>query len=117
MVLELLVLSGRSLPSRVDDDDSRSTAGKNHQMDAKRRAFINTMPISWNPGMAPLRFRFTDGVMVGATPDRNGLRPSRYTVTKDDYLIMASESGVVDIDRRTLNIVDACNLVVSLLQI
>ncbi|MBO0186178.1 hypothetical protein J0683_25270, partial [Vibrio parahaemolyticus] len=46
----------------------------------------------------PATVCFTDGVQVGATLDRNGLRPSRYTVTKDNFLVMASESGVVDIE-------------------
>ena len=50
------------------------------------------------PWDGPASITFTDGRIVGATPDRNGLRPSRYVVTDDDRVIMASEVGVLDID-------------------
>src|SRR3546814_18893 len=50
------------------------------------------------PWDGPASITFTDGKFIGATLDRNGLRPSRYLVTNDDYVVMASESGVLDID-------------------
>lgn len=67
-------------------------------MDPARRAFYQFHANMMEPWDGPASVCFTDGVQVGATLDRNGLRPSRYTVTKDDFLIMASESGAVEID-------------------
>jgi glutamate synthase (NADPH/NADH) large chain len=96
MVLELLVLSGRSLPHALMMMIPEAWQ-ENQQMDPKRRAFYRYHANVMEPWDGPASVCFTDGVIVGATLDRNGLRPSRYTVTKDDYLIMASESGVVDI--------------------
>ncbi|MDW6001717.1 glutamate synthase large subunit [Vibrio mangrovi] len=97
MVLELLVLSGRSLPHALMMMIPEAWQ-ENTQMDAKRRAFYQYHANVMEPWDGPASVCFSDGVMVGATLDRNGLRPSRYTVTKDDFLIMASESGVVDIE-------------------
>ncbi|WP_038183291.1 glutamate synthase large subunit [Vibrio rhizosphaerae] len=96
MVLELLVLSGRSLPHALMMMIPEAWQ-ENKKMDAKRRAFYQYHANVMEPWDGPASVCFSDGVMVGATLDRNGLRPSRYTVTKDDFLIMASESGVVDI--------------------
>ncbi|CAM3516108.1 Ferredoxin-dependent glutamate synthase 1 [Vibrio aerogenes CECT 7868] len=96
MVLELLVLSGRSLPHALMMMIPEAWQ-ENQQMDPKRRAFYRYHANVMEPWDGPASVCFTDGVIVGATLDRNGLRPSRYTVTKDDFLIMASESGVVDI--------------------
>ncbi|SHO56694.1 glutamate synthase large subunit [Vibrio quintilis] len=97
MVLELLVLSGRTLPHALMMMIPEAWQ-ENQQMDPKRRAFYRYHANVMEPWDGPASVCFTDGVIVGATLDRNGLRPSRYTVTKDDYLIMASESGVVDIE-------------------
>jgi glutamate synthase (NADPH/NADH) large chain len=96
MVLELLVLSGRSLPHALMMMIPEAWQ-ENKTMDAKRRAFYQYHANVMEPWDGPASVCFSDGVMVDATLDRNGLRPSRYTVTKDDFLIMASESGVVDI--------------------
>lgn len=97
MVLELLVLSGRSLPHALMMMIPEAWQ-ENKAMDPKRRAFYQYHANVMEPWDGPASVCFTDGVQVGATLDRNGLRPSRYTVTKDDFLIMASESGVVEID-------------------
>ncbi|MCD9499239.1 glutamate synthase large subunit [Photobacterium carnosum] len=96
MALELLVLSGRSLPHALMMLIPEAWQ-ENTSMDPKRRAFYQYHANIMEPWDGPASICFTDGVQVGATLDRNGLRPSRYTVTKDDFLIMASESGVVKI--------------------
>ncbi len=96
MALELLVLSGRSLPHALMMMIPEAWQ-ENKNLDPKRRAFYQYHASIMEPWDGPASVCFTDGVQVGATLDRNGLRPSRYTVTKDDYLVMASESGVVKI--------------------
>jgi glutamate synthase (NADPH) large chain len=96
MALELLVLSGRSLPHALMMMIPEAWQ-ENKAMDPKRRAFYQYHANLMEPWDGPASVCFTDGVQVGATLDRNGLRPSRYTVTKDDFLVMASESGVVNI--------------------
>jgi glutamate synthase (NADPH/NADH) large chain len=96
MALELLVLSGRSLPHALMMMIPEAWQ-ENKTMDPSRRAFYQYHANLMEPWDGPASVCFTDGVQVGATLDRNGLRPSRYCVTKDDFLIMASETGVVDI--------------------
>jgi len=96
MALELLVLSGRSLPHALMMMIPEAWQ-ENKNMDPTRRAFYQYHANIMEPWDGPASVCFTDGVQVGATLDRNGLRPSRYCVTKDDFLIMASESGVVEI--------------------
>jgi len=66
-------------------------------MDAEKRAFYEYHSCLQEPWDGPASIAFTDGVRIGATLDRNGLRPSRYYVTKDDRVIMASEVGVLDL--------------------
>ncbi|WP_354623727.1 glutamate synthase large subunit [Psychromonas sp. MME2] len=97
MALELLVLSGRSLPHALMMMIPEAWQ-ENKNMDPTRRAFYQYHANLMEPWDGPASVCFTDGVQVGATLDRNGLRPSRYCVTKDDFLIMASESGVVNIE-------------------
>ena len=97
MALELLVLSGRSLPHALMMLIPEAWQ-ENKNMDPKRRAFYQYHANIMEPWDGPASVCFTDGVQVGATLDRNGLRPSRYTVTKDDFLIMASESGACEVD-------------------
>lgn len=97
MALELLVLSGRSLPHALMMLIPESWQ-ENKNMDPKRRAFYQYHANIMEPWDGPASVCFTDGVQVGATLDRNGLRPSRYTVTKDDFLIMASESGALEVE-------------------
>ena len=95
--IELLVMSGRSLPHVMMMLIPEAWDG-NTQMDANRRAFYEYHAGLMEPWDGPASISFTDGRIVGATLDRNGLRPSRYWVTDDDVVIMASEAGVLDID-------------------
>src|SRR5471030_243997 len=74
-------------------------AWENHEsMDAPRKAFYRYHAALMEPWDGPASIAFSDGSVIGAVLDRNGLRPSRYWVTDDDRVIMASETGVVDID-------------------
>jgi len=95
-VLELLHLGGRSLPHAVLM--MIPEAWENHaEMDAARRAFYQFHATLMEPWDGPASIAFTDGTMIGAVLDRNGLRPSRYWVTDDGLVVMASEVGVLDI--------------------
>ena len=95
--LELLVAAGRSLPEAVMM--MVPEAWQNHDsMSEDKRAFYEYHSALQEPWDGPASISFTDGTVIGATLDRNGLRPSRYYVTKDDRVIMASEVGVLDID-------------------
>jgi glutamate synthase domain-containing protein 2/glutamate synthase domain-containing protein 1/glutamate synthase domain-containing protein 3 len=94
--LEFLALSGRSLPHAVMM--MIPEPWENHEsMEEKKRAFYEYHSTLMEPWDGPASIAFTDGVVVGAVLDRNGLRPSRYYVTKDDLVIMASEVGVLDV--------------------
>jgi glutamate synthase (NADPH) large chain len=96
-MIELLTLCGRSLPHVMmmlipeawDDND---------QMDPVKKAFYEFHSAFMEPWDGPASISFTDGKIIGATLDRNGLRPSRYCVTTDDRVIMASETGVLPVD-------------------
>ncbi len=95
-VLELLVLSGRSLPEAIAM--MIPEAWENHEgMSVAKRAFYEYHAHLLEPWDGPASISFTDGRYIGAVLDRNGLRPSRYYVTKDDRVIMASEAGVLPI--------------------
>ncbi|ADQ17254.1 glutamate synthase (NADH) large subunit [Leadbetterella byssophila DSM 17132] len=95
--IELLHLSGRSLP-HVMMMLIPEAWEENPDMDPTRRAFYEFHSSIIEPWDGPASISFTDGNIVGATLDRNGLRPSRYWVLKDDTVVMASEAGVLDID-------------------
>ncbi|MBC9732050.1 glutamate synthase large subunit [Nocardioides sp. zg-578] len=96
-VLELLHMGGRSLPHAVLM--MIPEAWENHgEMDAKRRAFYEFHSALMEPWDGPACVVFTDGSQIGAVLDRNGLRPSRYWVTDDGLVVLASEVGVLDID-------------------
>ncbi len=95
-VLELLVLAGRSLPHAVMMMIPEPWS-KHEQMSEEKRAFYEYHSTLMEPWDGPASMVFTDGVGIGATLDRNGLRPSRYYVTRDDRVILASEVGVLDI--------------------
>ena len=95
--LELLVLSGRSLPHAVMMMVPEPWSD-NESMDEGRRAFYEYHACLKEPWDGPASVAFTDGSMIGAVLDRNGLRPSRYYVTKDDRVIMASEAGVLPVE-------------------
>jgi glutamate synthase (ferredoxin) len=95
-VLEFLVLAGRSLPHAVMM--MIPEPWENHEsMSDEKRAFYQYHSCLMEAWDGPASIAFTDGVRIGAVLDRNGLRPSRYYVTKDDLVIMASEVGVLDV--------------------
>ncbi len=94
--LELLVLGGRSLPHAVMMMIPEPWGGDPNMSGAKK-AFYEFHSCLMEPWDGPASIAFTDGLRIGAVLDRNGLRPSRYYVTKDDLVIMASEVGVLDI--------------------
>ncbi|MEM7681792.1 MAG: glutamate synthase large subunit [Planctomycetota bacterium] len=96
-VFEMLVMSGRSLPEAMMM--MIPEAWEHHEaMPADRKAFYEYHANLIEPWDGPATVSFTDGKVIGATLDRNGLRPSRYYVTDDDRVILASEVGVVDVD-------------------
>ncbi|MAI07170.1 MAG: glutamate synthase large subunit [Alphaproteobacteria bacterium TMED87] len=100
-VLEFLLMSGRTLqesilimiPEAWQQDSS---------MNAEKRAFYEYNSCLMEPWDGPASIAFTDGKYIGAVLDRNGLRPSRYYLTKDDKCIMASEVGVVKVDSKNI---------------
>ena len=94
-VLELMVLSGRSMPHAVMMMIPEPWS-KHASMDPARRAFYQYHSSLMEPWDGPADISFTDGKRIGAVLDRNGLRPGRYYVTKDDICVMASEAGVLD---------------------
>ncbi len=94
--LELLVLAGRSLPHAMMMMIPEPWS--NHEsMDDDKRAFYQYHSSLMEPWDGPASIAFTDGKQIGAVLDRNGLRPSRYYVTKNDLVVMASEAGVLDL--------------------
>ncbi len=100
-VLELLHLGGRSLAHAVLM--MIPEAWERHaSMDPSRRAFYQYHSSLMEPWDGPASMTFTDGTMVGAVLDRNGLRPSRIWVTEDGLVVMASEAGVLDLDPSTV---------------
>ena len=95
-VLEFLVMNGRSLPHAILM--MIPEPWQNHEsMGAERRAFYEFHASLMEPWDGPASIAFTDGTVIGAVLDRNGLRPSRYYVTTDGLVVMASEVGVLDI--------------------
>jgi glutamate synthase domain-containing protein 1/glutamate synthase domain-containing protein 2 len=99
--LELLVMGGYPLAHAMMLMIPEAWAG-NPLMDEDRRAFYEYHAALMEPWDGPAAIAFTDGRQIGATLDRNGLRPARYIVTDDDYVIMASEVGVLDIPERKI---------------
>ncbi len=96
--LELLVMGGYSLAHAMMILIPEAWSG-NKLMDEKRRAFYEYHAALMEPWDGPAAIAFTDGRQIGATLDRNGLRPARYLVTNDDLVMMASEMGVLDIEQ------------------
>jgi glutamate synthase domain-containing protein 2/glutamate synthase domain-containing protein 1/glutamate synthase domain-containing protein 3 len=94
--LELLTMGGYPLAQAMMMMIPEAWAG-NPLMDEDRRAFYEYHAALMEPWDGPAAMAFTDGRQIGATLDRNGLRPARYVVTDDDYIVMASEVGVLDI--------------------
>ncbi|MEX0812572.1 MAG: glutamate synthase large subunit [Chitinophagales bacterium] len=100
-IIEMLLFGGRSLPHAMmmlipeawqEDKD----------MDPLKRAFYEYHASFMEPWDGPASICFTDGRIVGATLDRNGLRPSRYALTDDDYLVMSSEAGALILDEKKI---------------
>ncbi|PYR48354.1 MAG: glutamate synthase large subunit [Acidobacteria bacterium] len=95
-VLEFLMMTGRALPHAILM--MIPEPWQNHEsMSEELRAFYEYHSSLMEPWDGPASIAFSDGTVVGAVLDRNGLRPSRYIVTKDDLVIMASEVGVLDV--------------------
>lgn len=97
-MIELLAMTGRSLPHVMMMLIPEAWDG-NDQMDPVKKAFYEFHSAFMEPWDGPASISFTDGKIIGATLDRNGLRPSRYCVTKDDRVIMASETGALPVDQ------------------
>ncbi len=95
-VFELLVLSGRSLPAAMMMLIPEAWE-QNKLINAKQKEFYKYHACFMEPWDGPAAIAFTDGSRIGAVLDRNGLRPARYLVTKNDFVVMASEVGVLDI--------------------
>jgi glutamate synthase (NADPH/NADH) large chain len=99
--LELLVAGGYSMAHAMMLLIPEAWAG-NVLMDEKLRAFYEYNAALMEPWDGPAAIAFTDGRQIGATLDRNGLRPARYLVTDDDFVILASEMGVLDIPQHKI---------------
>ncbi len=97
-MIELLTLCGRSLPHVMMMLIPEAWDG-NEAMEPVKKAFYEFHAAFMEPWDGPASISFTDGKIIGATLDRNGLRPSRYCVTKDDRVIMASETGALPVDQ------------------
>jgi glutamate synthase (NADPH/NADH) large chain len=100
-MIELLTLCGRSLPHVLMMLIPEAWDG-NEQMDPVKKAFYEFHSAFMEPWDGPASISFTDGKIIGATLDRNGLRPSRYCITTDDRVIMASETGVLGLDPKLI---------------
>ncbi len=94
--VEFLYQSGRSIPHVMAMLIPEAWAG-NPDMDEEKRAFYEYHASLMEPWDGPAAIAFTDGKVIGATLDRNGLRPGRYIVTKDDLVVLASEAGVIEV--------------------
>src|SRR5690606_15021209 len=95
-VVELLNLGGRSLPHAMMMMVPEAWENQT-DLDPTRRAFYEFNSMLMEPWDGPAALVFTDGTLVGATLDRNGLRPGRFVVTDDGLVVLASEIGVLDI--------------------
>ena len=100
-MIELLTLCGRSLPHVMMMLIPEAWDG-NEDMDPLKKSFYEFHAAIMEPWDGPASISFTDGKIIGATLDRNGLRPSRYCVTTDDRVIMASETGALPIDPKLI---------------
>jgi glutamate synthase (NADPH/NADH) large chain len=96
-VVELLTLSGRSLPHAIMMMVPEAWENQT-EIDQRRRDFYEYHSMLMEPWDGPAALIFTDGTLVGATLDRNGLRPGRYVVTDEGLVVLGSEIGVLDID-------------------
>ena len=101
MVVELLLATGRSLPEVMMMLVPEAWE-KHLSMDEDKKAFYKYNSCIMEPWDGPASIPFTDGKYIGALLDRNGLRPSRYSVTKDGYVVMSSETGVLDVSPKNI---------------
>jgi len=101
--LEFLTLTGRSLPHSVMMMIPEPHE-KNKNLSLSKKAFYEFNNFIMEPWDGPAAIGFTDGIIIGGVLDRNGLRPSRYVVTHDDRVIMASEVGVIDLDPKNIKL-------------
>ena len=99
--LEMLALTGRSLPHAIMMMIPEPWSG-HESMTEEKKGFYEFHASMMEPWDGPASIAFTNGEMIGAILDRNGLRPSRYIVTKDDLVVMASEVGVLPIDESNI---------------
>jgi glutamate synthase (NADPH/NADH) large chain len=97
-IVELLLHAGRSLPHVLMMLIPEAWDG-NEDMDELKKAFYKFHATLMEPWDGPAAVSFTDGNLIGATLDRNGLRPQRYAITEDDHVIMASEAGALALDQ------------------
>ena len=98
---EFLIRSGRSIDHVLAMLIPEAWSG-NPDMDENKRAFYEYHASLMEPWDGPAAIAFSDGRVIGATLDRNGLRPGRYIVTKDDLVVLASEAGVVDVPAKDI---------------
>ena len=103
--LEFLVMNGMPLPLAVMICIPEPWAN-NNAMSQEKKDFYQYYATMMEPWDGPASILFTDGDVIGAVLDRNGLRPSRYYVTNDDYLILSSEVGVLPVDERRIKLKD-----------
>ncbi|RMH07033.1 MAG: glutamate synthase large subunit [Nitrospirae bacterium] len=101
--IEFLVMAGRSLPHAIMMLIPEPWVGNPH-MDLDRRGFYEYHAAMMEPWDGPAAVAFTDGRLIGATLDRNGLRPCRYQVTTDDLVVLASEAGVLPVDPKQIRV-------------
>ncbi|NOX65487.1 MAG: glutamate synthase large subunit [Chlorobi bacterium] len=99
--LELLVISGRSLPQAIMMMIPEAWSGDKN-MSKEKKAFYKYHSCLMEPWDGPAAISFTDGRYIGSILDRNGLRPARYWVTKDNKVIMASEAGTLPVDNNNI---------------
>jgi glutamate synthase (NADPH/NADH) large chain len=100
-IIEILLHTGRSLPHVMMMLIPEAWDG-NEQMDPLKKAFYEFHATIMEPWDGPAAITFTDGKLIGALLDRNGLRPLRYVITKDGRVIAASEAGVLGLDERNI---------------
>ena len=101
--VEFLVMGGRSLPHVMMMLIPEAWSGHPH-MDLERRGFYEYHSAMMEPWDGPAAVAFTDGTIVGGTLDRNGLRPCRYVITRDDVVVLSSEAGVLQFDDENIQV-------------
>lgn len=101
--VEFMVMNGRTLPEAVMMHIPEPWS-KNKELNRSVRDYFEYKSTMMEPWDGPAAIAFTDGEQVGAVLDRNGLRPARYYITNDDYLLLASEVGVFEVDQKDVKV-------------